>query len=279
MRATTSTALPPPVRATAGGRTVSALAVALGALLIAASPASAQGTPAGTPATTAAPASTEAPADAAPVAVTTAAPEETPAQLRLRALEQRVQALKERAWRQKARVGMLRESAIGGGTGAMASITHQNKMGSSFRLFQLVYTLDGTQIFARTDENVATMYKLKELDVFSGSIGPGSHTLTVVAGYRGHGYGVFKYLSKYTYQAKESYTFTIEEGKATKVDVRGYEKGGLKTPMEKRPSIEFKVSMTDPPKDKPAGGAPAPATPAAGAATTTPSTTVKTPGA
>ena len=227
-----------------------------------------------TPATTAAP--TPAPAtDATPVAVTTAAPAETPAALKLRALEQRVQALKERAWRQKARVGMLRESAIGGGTGAMATITHQNKMGSSFRLIQVVYTLDGTQIFARSDDTAASMYKTKSLEIFAGAIGPGSHTLSVVAGYRGHGYGVFKYLSKYTYSAKESYTFTVEEGKATKIDVSGYEKGGLRTPMEKRPAIEFKVTMTDPPKATPAGGAPAPA---AKATTTTPATT-PTPGA
>ncbi|MEZ4365337.1 MAG: hypothetical protein R2939_03495 [Kofleriaceae bacterium] len=201
----------------------------------------------GAPAT-GAPDPTAAPADpAAPTAMPAPTPvvEDSPVAVRLRALEQRVQALKERAWRQKARVGMLRESALGGGTGAMATIAHTNKMGSSFRLIKLVYTLDGTQVFARSDDTAASLYKTKSLDIFNGPIGPGSHTLAVVATYRGHGYGVFKYLSKYTYQAKESYSFSIEEGKATRVEVIGYEKGGSTTPMEKRPSIEFKVTSSE----------------------------------
>jgi len=195
--------------------------------------------------------------------VATTAPVESPAALRLRALEQRVQALKERAWRQKARVGMLKESALGGGTGALATIAHANKMGSSFRLIKLVYTLDGTQVFARNDDTAATLYKTKTLDVFNGPISPGPHTIAVVATYRGHGYGVFKYLSKFTYQAKESYTFSVEEGKATKVEVQGYEKGGATTPMEKRPAIEFKISTAE---VKEPGAAKQPATPATPAA-------------
>lgn len=223
-------------------------------------------TPAGAPApTTPAPTTPATPTvdpnapTAVPVAAAPAA--ESPVPLRLRALEQRVQALKERAWRQKARVGMLRESAIGGGTGALATIAHQNKMGSSFRLIKLTYALDGTQVFARSDDTAASLYKTKSLDVFSGPIGPGAHTLVVTATYRGHGYGVFKYLSKYTYQAKETYTFSVEEGKATKVEVVGYEKGGATTPMEKRPAIEFKVTSTEVKDDAPAAPAAGPAKP------------------
>src|SRR5687767_106771 len=54
----------------------------------------------------------------APAAVpTTATPESTPAGIRLRNLEQRVQQLKEQAWRVKARVQMLKEAVLGGGIG------------------------------------------------------------------------------------------------------------------------------------------------------------------
>jgi hypothetical protein len=171
-------------------------------------------------------------------------PEDVPVNLRLRRLEQRVQALKERAWRAKARVGMLKEAVLGGGVGARAGIVHHNKMGSSFRLVKLVYALDGTQIFARTD-NSGAMHKNKDFEILTGPIAPGSHTISVLALYRGHGYGVFKYLNKYKFTVRSSHTFTATEGKATSIKVVAFEKGGVTTPLEKRPSIDFKVTVTE----------------------------------
>ncbi len=167
-----------------------------------------------------------------------------PINLRLRQLEQRVQALKERAWRAKARVGMLKEAVLGGGIGANATIVHKNKMGSSFRLVKLVYALDGTQIFTRSDDGEG-LFKQKSIDVLTGPVAPGSHTISVYAAYRGHGYGVFKYLNKYQFKVRSSHTFTASEGKATRIEVVGFEKGGVTTPLEKRPAIDFKVSSGD----------------------------------
>jgi hypothetical protein len=176
-----------------------------------------------------------------PVATTDKAPAAEPGgsvPIRLRQLEQRVQALKERAWRAKARVGILKEDALGGGVGAQASVVHKNKMGSSFRLTKLVYAIDGAQVFARTDDAAESLYKTKTFDILNGPIAPGSHTISIVATYRGHGYGVFKYLDKYTYNAKSSHTFTVDEGKTVRVDCEGYEKGGPNTPMEKRADLK-----------------------------------------
>jgi hypothetical protein len=170
-------------------------------------------------------------------------PEQMPTNLRLRRLEQRVQALKERAWRAKARVGMLKEAVLGGGVGAQATLVHVNKMGTTFRLIKLVYALDGTQVFSRADDPATTLYKSKSIDILSGPIAPGSHTISVVAEYRGHGYGVFKYLTKYTFTVRSSHTFTIEEGKGSRIEAIAYEKGGATTPLEKRPNIDFKVSQ------------------------------------
>jgi hypothetical protein len=166
-----------------------------------------------------------------------------PVGLRLRSLEQRVQALKERAWRSKARVGMLKEAVLGGGIGARASIVHRNKMGSKFRLIKLVYALDGTQIFARSDDASGKLHSSKRLEVLTGPISPGSHTISVLAIYRGHGYGVFRYLNKYKFTVRSSHTFTAAEGKATSIEVLGFERGGMTTPMEKRPALDFKVSV------------------------------------
>lgn len=186
---------------------------------------------------------------------TTVKPEDMPTAVRMRRLEQKTQALKERAWQLKARVQLLKEQLIGGGVGAQALIAHANEMGSSFRLIKLVYTLDGTQVFVRTDETAEDLYKTKAFDVFAGPIAPGNHTLAVAATYRGHGYGVFEYLSKYTFTARGTSTFIAGEGKLSKVDCRGFEKGGATTPLENRPAVECKVTQASP--DKPSE-APAP---------------------
>jgi hypothetical protein len=169
-------------------------------------------------------------------------PESMPVNLRLRRLEQRVQALKERAWRAKARTSQLKEAVLGGGVGAQATLVHENKMGSSYRLVRLVYALDGTQIFARAEDTHPNLYKNKSFDILTGPISPGSHSISVLAVYRGHGYGVFKYLNKYTFTVRASHTFTAAEGKATRIEASGFEKGGRTTPLEKRPAIDFKVT-------------------------------------
>lgn len=166
---------------------------------------------------------------------------ETPVNLRLRQLEQRVQALKERAWRAKARVGMLKEAVLGGGVGATLNVVHKSRMGNSFRLVHLLYALDGTQVFARKDQT-DLLNRNQELEILAGPIAPGSHTISVLAVYRGHGYGVFKYLTKYKFTIRSSHTFTVSDNKATRIEVIAFERGGVTTPLEDRPAIDFKVS-------------------------------------
>src|SRR3954471_14943544 len=146
-----------------------------------------------------------APADPTPAPATdlaTVKPEDMPTAVRMRRLEQKTQALKERAWQLKARVQMLKEQMLGGGVGAQATIAHVNDMGSSFRLIAISYSLDGTKIFVRSDDTAESLYKTKNFDIFSGPISPGNHNIAAAATYRGHGYGVFEYLSKFTFTAK-----------------------------------------------------------------------------
>jgi len=204
-------------------------------------------------------------------------PEDMPTAVRMRRLEQKTQALKERAWQLKARVQMLKEQVLGGGVGAQALVVHGNEMGASFRLIKLIYSLDGTQVFVRTDDAAESLYKTKSFDVFAGPIAPGNHNLQAVATYRGHGYGVFEYLSKYTFTARGNQAFLAGEGKISKVDCRGFEKGGPTTPLEKRSAVECRVTELQP--EKPAdttAGPPAtgtePTTPAPAPAGTAPAT-------
>jgi hypothetical protein len=182
-----------------------------------------------------------APSTAAPPAVPGA--ESSPTTIRLRNLEQRVDALKEQAWRVKARVGMLKEAVLGGGVGARATIAHVNKMGGSFRVSKLVYALDGQQIYARVDEDSSKLNDLKSIEVFSGPIAPGNHTISVLVEYHGNGYGVFAYLKQYKFTVRSSHTFTATEGKETQINVEGYEKGGITTQLRDRPAVEFKENV------------------------------------
>ncbi|HTR54001.1 MAG TPA: hypothetical protein VMJ10_25075 [Kofleriaceae bacterium] len=175
-------------------------------------------------------------------------PEDMPTDVRMRRLEQSTQALKERAWQLKARVQMLREQMLGGGVGAQAVITHSSDMGSSFRLVKLTYALDGTQVFQRDDATAENLYRTKDFDVFTGPIAPGNHNISATATYRGHGYGVFDYLDKYTFTARGSNAFVAGEGKIARVECRGFEKGGASTPMEKRAAIDCKVTQVQPEK-------------------------------
>jgi hypothetical protein len=116
-------------------------------------------------------------------------------------------------------------------------------------------------VFVRTDETADNLYKTKAFDIFSGPIAPGNHTLSVLATYRGHGYGVFEYLSKYTFTARGNSTFIAGEGKLAKIDCKGHEKGGPTMKMEQRPSIDCKVTEVSPEKEKtPAPPATTPAT-------------------
>ena len=257
-KAADKTASKKPAAAAAGSASASA----------GATPGSASAGAAGTTAGAPSPTPPEPPVDLASVK-----PEDMPTAVRMRRLEQKTQALKERAWQLKARVQMLKEQVLGGGAGAQAVIEHVSEMGASFRLTKLIYTLDGTQVFVRSDDTGETLYKTKSFDVFSGPIAPGNHNVAALATYRGHGYGVFEYLSKYTFTAKGSQGFLAGEGKINKVDCKGFEKGGPTMPLEKRAAIECTVTQVQPEKPAEGGAGASVAPPAANVTSPTPSAT------
>jgi len=159
--------------------------------------------------------------------------------VRLRDLEQRINELKEQIFRSKARLSLLAETVLQGVVaGAQAIIVHENRMSASYKLVKAVYALDGAPIFNKADEEGA-LGDREEFDVYHGSIVPGEHTLTVNLEYRGHGYGIFSYLKGYRFKVRSNYSFTAPEGRAVKVRVVAYEKGGPTAPLEERPAIRY----------------------------------------
>src|SRR5262245_10828602 len=195
--------------------------------------------------------------DDAPVATPGAEADEMDAgtyAVRLRDLEQRIDALKEQIFRSKARLSLLAETVLGGVVaGAQAVIIHENRMSSSYRLVKAVYALDGARLFSKADEE-GSLGDQQEFEIYNGSIVPGEHNITVNLEYRGHGYGIFSYLKGYRFRVRSSYTFSAPEGKAITIRVVGYEKGGPTAPLEERPAIRYMERVEATSRDDDSGG-------------------------
>src|SRR5262245_42969737 len=181
------------------------------------------------------------PAGAPPADPSAAAGADGAYTVRLRGLEKNVNELKEQIFRTKARLNLLKETVLGGVIGASrAVIHHKNEMGSSFKLIKAAFALDGVQIAAKSEGNLAD---LQEFDVYNGAIQPGSHTRSVALVYQGNGFGVFSYLKGYKFNVKSSHTFVAGESKTTNITVVGYEKGNITTQLSDKPAIDFRVNV------------------------------------
>ncbi|HEU4384363.1 MAG TPA: dihydrolipoamide acetyltransferase [Anaeromyxobacteraceae bacterium] len=166
------------------------------------------------------------------------------ADLKVRTLEERVNDLKEKIFRTKARLMNLQEMVIGGDitAGAKAVLLHRNEMGSSFVLESAAYALDGAPIYTKVDQE-GDLDKREEFEIFNGRIVPGNHKVSVKLVYRGHGYGVFSYLEGYKFKVQSSHTFTAEAGKVTNIKVVGFEKGGFTTDLKDRPAVRYDMDV------------------------------------
>lgn len=165
--------------------------------------------------------------------------------VKVRAIEGKINDLKERIWRAKAKLTLLTEQVTGGlGSGASAVIVHQNEMGSAFLLTEAHYFLDGAAIWQDSDENGSRLTGERERLLFDGNLVEGSHTLTVNLVYRGNGNGVFSYLDGYTFRLQKSVNFTAEAGKVVTIRAIGFEDGDFfTTQMTDRPAIKFRQNI------------------------------------
>ncbi|MFV8750779.1 dihydrolipoamide acetyltransferase [Nannocystaceae bacterium ST9] len=164
---------------------------------------------------------------------------------RIDGMQSDVDDLKERIFRSKARLSVLKETVLHGVlAGSRVIIAHRNLMGSQFRLTKLAVVLDGAQIYARTDDSGA-LDQEDELVVLDGNIVPGPHTITVELTYAGQGFGVFSYLNGYTFESRSSHNFTAPENGALRLLSVGFEKGNLTTEMKDRPSVDWQEVALD----------------------------------
>jgi hypothetical protein len=182
-------------------------------------------------------------APAAPAAVSEPAAASTGNIVKLRDIERKVDELKEQVFRSKARLNLLKETVLHGViAGSRAVITHRNEMSVIYRPIRYVYALDGAEIFSKSDES-GKLGEQKELEIFSGQVTPGNHTLSVELVYQGNG-ALFTYMKGYKFTARSSHTFTATEGKQLMLKVVGFEKGNIITTDPKdRPAVDFRETF------------------------------------
>ena len=163
---------------------------------------------------------------------------------KLKGIEERVNTLKEKVFRSKARLLLLRETVLHGVvSGAKAVLYHVNELGASYTLESVTYFLDGSRVYSRADAT-GDLSKKEEIKIFEGNIPPGNHQVTVNLVLRGNGFGVFSYLNSYKFKVQHSYNFIAEEGKVSRLRIISYEKNGLMRDFKDRPNIRYDL-VTD----------------------------------
>lgn len=163
--------------------------------------------------------------------------------VRLRDLEQRVDELKDQIRRSHTRLALLSDTILGGGAaGSRSEVDFKNEMSSAFVLTRALFVIDGQVQYNRQDDTGA-LADQKDIPIFSGSVPPGDHTIQVALTFQGNGYGVFSYLRGYKFEVKSSHAFTAVEGKTMTVTATAYEKGGVTTPLEQRPTIQWEEKI------------------------------------
>lgn len=158
-------------------------------------------------------------------------------------VEEDVKRLKERVFRSKATLQLLKEIVIEGATvGSRVVLWHVNKMGPAYTMESVQYFLDGKNVFTRVDPG-GSLDDLREVKVHEQTVPPGTHSLEVHMVLRGNGFGVFSYLRTYTFKVQSSYTFTVQEGEVSTVRVIANEKSGLTRSFVDRPSVQYEETL------------------------------------
>lgn len=163
---------------------------------------------------------------------------------RLLTVEKNVNSLKEKVFRSKATLQLLKEIVIkGSASGARAVIWHVNELGNSYSIQSVSYFLDGQSIYSKTSVD-GSLNNSREFKLHDGAIPAGNHTISVNVVLRGNGFGVFSYVDRYTFNVQSSFAFSAEDGKSCEVWIRLKERKGIGRSFIERPWVEYDVSCT-----------------------------------
>ena len=160
--------------------------------------------------------------------------------LKLRALEEKIDALKDKIFKSKQRLAILQETVLGGTVGgSTVTIIHRNEVGSLFKLVSAVFYFDDKPVFKKLD--LPEELTEREIQVYDNAVVPGPHRVSVYYVFEGKGYGFFSYLKDYSVKASEEHSFTLEEGDIVEIEVSAIDKGGMHD-FENRIGVHFEVT-------------------------------------
>ncbi len=159
-------------------------------------------------------------------------------QRELRTVEEEVSQLKERVFRSKATLKLLKELVVdAAASGSRVMLWHVNELGGGYGLESVQYFLDGKNVFTRIASD-GSLDDIDELKFHEQTLPPGEHTLQVNLVLRGKGHRIFSYLESFQFKVQSSFKFTIEEGKVSLIRVIVDSKGGFKN-FEDRPTVVY----------------------------------------
>jgi hypothetical protein len=134
-------------------------------------------------------------------------------------VEKDVQDLKERVFRSKATLALLREIMIqGSSSGSRATVWHVNRLGGGYTIESISYRVDGQATFSKVEPG-GGLDELDEVKIFDGPLTPGNHNIAVEMRLRGTGYGVFTYVQSYEFDVQNNADFPLEDGKSCSIRV------------------------------------------------------------
>ncbi len=156
-------------------------------------------------------------------------------------IEEGVNSLKERVFRSKATLQLLKEIVVqGSSSGSRGSVYHVNKLGRGYTIESVAYYLDGQGKYSKIDPSGA-LDKQREIKVFDGPIPPGNHNLTVHLKLKGNGFGIFSYVKDYVFNVQATTAFVAEDGKSCKVEAVVNERSGIGRSFTERPYVKFET--------------------------------------
>lgn len=163
--------------------------------------------------------------------------------LRVKELETRIDDLKDKVFRSKSRIVLLKETLLGNKiAGSKALIVQKNELGRRFKIKRMTYLLDGNVLRNEIDRD-GSLSEKEQIELLNGAIGPGTHKLVVKIEFQGNA-AVFGYFEGYDFTLERQCKFTVEEGMATLIDVVAYRDGGATKEVEKSPKIRCDISKT-----------------------------------
>lgn len=159
-------------------------------------------------------------------------------QRELRTVEEGVSSLKERVFRAKATLELLKELVIDAAdAGARLVIWHENTLGGGYGMESIQYFLDGRNVYSRVDAD-GYLDDNRDFQVHEQTVSPGSHEISVSMVLRGRGFKIFSYLRNYEFKLQSSYMFEVEEGTISTVRVISDTRGGMRNFVE-RPTVQY----------------------------------------